>query len=297
MTPFRTILVAADFSERSEEAFRVACSLAGETKSRVFVLHVLEQTSVAEQPVGFDETGRPSPLGSGGFEHAEGRGERLRERYVPDRPVDIEYQIREGAPAEELLRAAREIGADLIVLGTHGRTGLRRLLTGSVAESVLRHAPCPVLALHTGEDSPAEARPIRVILHPTDFSERSRAAARVARALALDHGARLMLLHVEPIKLFQGVALAPPLDPRTYYEPLVAMRDELDGPDLKAPVEMKYRRGDPVTEILHEAEEIRCDLIVLGTHGRTGLTRLLMGSVAEAVLRRTGCPSLIIKFG
>ena len=96
---------------------------------------------------------------------------------------------------------ADEIGADLIVMGTHGPTLLRRLLAGSVATAVLRGARSPVMALRFAEH-PHAAEEIRVIVHPTDFSEGSEAALRVARSLACDRGARLVLLHVAPLYNF-----------------------------------------------------------------------------------------------
>ena len=75
----------------------------------------------------------------------------------------------------------------------------------------------------------------------------------------------------------------------------MAMRAKTEGPDLKFPIEIQCERGDPVTLILSVAEDIHCDLIVLGSHGRTALGRLLMGSVAEGVLRRAACPTLVVK--
>ena len=95
---------------------------------------------------------------------------------------------------------AQKIGSDLIVMGTHGLTGLRRMLAGSVATAVMHGARCPVMALRSGAQSPPDER-IRAILHPTDFSAGSEAALRVARSLARDHGSRLILLHVAPLPL------------------------------------------------------------------------------------------------
>jgi nucleotide-binding universal stress UspA family protein len=295
MPAFRTILVAADFSERSREAFGVACALAEETKTRIVLLHVLESTPVMEQAVAFNEKGIPVPLSPAGAPHRQAIIERLGELYVPTRPIDVEIKVRDGIAVDEIIREAHDLGPDVIVLGTHGRTGLSRVLAGSVAEGVLRRADCPVLALHSGASGPTRARAVKVILHPTDFSPSAETALQFARSLARDHGAHLLLLHVEPIEMISGVALAPRTDPRTYYEPLMEMRGKIEGPDLKFPVEIQCERGDPATAILSVADDIRCDLIVLGTHGRTALGRLLMGSVAQEVLRRAGCPTLIIK--
>lgn len=295
MLPFRTILVAADFSEGSQGAFRAACSLAREDETRIYVLNVLEPKYVPETPVYMgDQTLQYARVPRDRSEH-EALRERLRVVYAPDRPLGVEYRTREGDPAEEILGSGEEVGCDLIVLGTHGRTGLRRLLTGSVAEAVLRRARCPVLALRE-PDSPREVGRDEVILHPTDFSEDSGAALRTARALAQQRGSRLVLLHVMPLEHLIYGDLPVPLDVPAVRDSLTALGGKVDGPDLKHPVATLLTRGDAASEIVRVAEEEPgCGLIVMGTHGRGGLGRLLMGSVAEAVLRRARCPVLTLK--
>jgi universal stress protein A len=136
---------------------------------------------------------------------------------------------------------------------------------------------------------------VRTILHPTDFSDRSRAATQVARALAVNHGARLIMIHVVPFAIVASEVLPPPTDLTPYRDRLERLRAELDGADLKHPVETGVSEGIPADEILRNAEDAGCDLIVMASHGRTGLSRLLMGSVTEAVMRRARCPVLIVK--
>ena len=276
MSLFRTILVAADFSESSREALRVACCLTHDDRTRLIVLHVLED--------GPDDV-----------------RDRLRAAYVPDRPLDVAYDIAHGDAAKTILAVALETGCELIVLGTHGRTGWSRVLAGSVAESVLRQAHCPVLAVRTsgvrrGQPMPETGAAVRTIVHPTDLTERSRVILPVARALARDCGARLLLLHVVPtIDLLHFEGPAPIQEPAACETELQDLRERLEGPDLRYPVEIQLRLGDPAAEILRAIEERACDLVLLGTHGRCGLTRLLLGSVAEEVLRRATCPVLIFK--
>jgi nucleotide-binding universal stress UspA family protein len=103
------------------------------------------------------------------------------------------------------------------------------------------------------------------------------------------------LLHVTPNEVVLEGTIAAGIDPRADRDSLEVIRERLEGPDLKYPVEVRLARGWPATEILRVAEEVECGLIVMGTHGRTGLGRLLMGSEAEAVLRRAGCPVLVVK--
>ena len=140
MLSIRAILVAADFSGCSEDAFRVSHALARDYRARLIVLHVAtppplvtpgELQRALQQPGGY---------------RAE-LEERLRHVYAADSPAGVEYRVQDGDPAIEILGVAREARCDLIVMGTHGRTGLGRLLMGSVAEQVVRKAACPVLTV------------------------------------------------------------------------------------------------------------------------------------------------------
>lgn len=142
MLNLRAVLTAADFSASSEDAFRVARALARDYGARLVVLHVAT----------------PPPLVTPGelqlaLERPHGyRAElekRLRLVYAADSPAGVAYEVELGEPALEILKAARELGCDLIVMGTHGRTGVGRLLMGSVAEQVVRQATCPVLTVKT----------------------------------------------------------------------------------------------------------------------------------------------------
>jgi nucleotide-binding universal stress UspA family protein len=294
MNAFRTILFAADFSENSREAFSVACSLAREDKTRLFVLAVAEPDLVAEEPVYLGQSSVQFYKEGHDGQRLEMLKQKLRDVYAPAYPINVEYHARHGDISEEILATAHEISADLIVMGTHGRTGINWLLSGSIATTVLRRANCPVLALR----STAAARKLgetRLIIHPTDFSVNSRAALTVARSLARDLGARLLILHVSPPAILMDGTVAAEIDPSTYRASLEELRTSLDGPDLKYPVETRLILGLDREEILRTAQETGCDLIVMGTHGRTGLARLLMGSVAESVLPKASCPVMIVK--
>lgn len=141
---------------------------------------------------------------------------------------------------------------------------------------------------------------VRTILHPTDFSPQSDCAFPLAWSLARDLQAGLLVLHVieQPLIAHAGVMMAPPPPPVSEAE-RQALLDKLRGiappPGSPVPVERLLEQGDPAAAILQIARERQCDLIVLGTHGRTGLPRLLMGSVAEKVLREATCPVLVVK--
>jgi len=291
MTPFRIILFAADFSANSRDAFRVACSVADKRTSGLLVLHVVEPGWVAKAPeyLGQEET---LAFETEGFQEFLQR--RMREVYAPNVPLEVDYRVCEGQAAVEIIRAADKSSADLIAMGTHGRTGLSRLLTGSVAAAVLSQAHCPVLALRV-DNRPHPVETLSAILCPTDFSPASEAALMVARTLARDFGARLKVLHVLPFDIYPEARFAAELDPWDSEHSLDAIRQRLDGPDLKYPVETQLSRGYEAEQIVGTAKELPSDLIVMGTHGRTGLSRLLMGSTAQSVLTKAECPVLVVK--
>ena len=137
---------------------------------------------------------------------------------------------------------------------------------------------------------------IRTILHPTDLSPLSEYGLRLACSLARDHGARLIVLHVRPPEILfadSPYVLLP--DPGQVWEHWQEELRQLQPQDPTVAVEHLLKEGDPATEILRTAKANDCDLIVMGTHGRTGVSRLLMGSVAERVLRKAACPVLTVK--
>src|SRR5262249_9165152 len=139
MLPIRTILHPNDFSEQAQHAFAVACSLARDHGARLVVLYVRAPAVAAYGemgPIVPDPAWAPADVKAG-----------LAALHLPDPGVEVEYRVGDGDPAAEIIRLGSEVKANLIVMGTHGRTGLGRLLLGSVAEVVPRRAPCPVLTL------------------------------------------------------------------------------------------------------------------------------------------------------
>jgi nucleotide-binding universal stress UspA family protein len=136
--------------------------------------------------------------------------------------------------------------------------------------------------------------PIRTILHPTDFSEPAEAAFSVATMLARTHGARIVVLHVYPPPVCHGEVVARRQD-GGYEADLWRLLDRYHAPDPATPVGGRLVEGDAAEEIVRVAKEEGCDLIVMGTHGRGGLPRLLIGSVADKVMRHAGCPVLTVR--
>jgi nucleotide-binding universal stress UspA family protein len=291
------ILHPTDFSEPARRAFDLAGSLASGQGARLLVLHVADPLTDPAHPL------------QGGLPLDKHR-QRLEQFRLEGRGVPVEHQVLSGDPAAVILQTARETGCALIVMGTRGRKGLGRLLMGSVAEQVVRNASCPVVTVNPllrapaleAEDpseaaaQPPTAAPIHTVLHPTDFSEPCEEAFRVACALAREHSARVVVVHVvvaPPVPLAHQ-PVPPPLreDPRANLEEL-CRRFRASAPELQ--VDSRLEQGDAATRIVAAAQETPCDLIVMGTQGRTGLGRVLMGSVAEQVLRTAPCPVVTVK--
>jgi nucleotide-binding universal stress UspA family protein len=135
---------------------------------------------------------------------------------------------------------------------------------------------------------------IHTILHPTDFSAYSQSAFQLACALARDYGARVVVLHVAaPPPLMYGEGSLPP-DPDLFLQEGQEQLRQLVVPDASVAVERRFEEGEIAATILRVADDLQADLIAMGTHGRTGLRRLLMGSVAESVVRRAHCPVLTL---
>ncbi len=206
-------------------------------------------------------------------------------------------------PALAILRQAVDHDVDLIVMGTHGRRGFSRLLLGSTAREVVQLAPCPVLTVRCAHDESAPP-PLEggALLVAIDFSDASRAALRHAARLARAFNARLDLVHVNE-DLFRPVGegyvlratrdLDPGLDERLL-DTLRAWGDEhaRDGVRLGS---MVVAHGLAVKSIVDEAQRRESALVVLGTRGMRGIDHLVMGSVAEAVVRMAPCPVLTVK--
>jgi nucleotide-binding universal stress UspA family protein len=137
--------------------------------------------------------------------------------------------------------------------------------------------------------------PIRTIIHATDFSESSDAAFRVACGMARDYCARLLVLHVQPepvgLYMMEGLYIPPGANREDVLKTLLRVRPA----DNSIRVEHRLVEGEPANEILRLAKNTDCDVLVLGTHGRKGLGRLLLGSVAEQVLRQATCPVVTVK--
>jgi nucleotide-binding universal stress UspA family protein len=227
------------------------------------------------------------------------------------RGMAVTTRVATGIPSEEVITAARAEDSDLIVVGTRGKTGLAHVLLGSTAERVIRGAPCPVLTVRmepadtTKQEEDALSRPVTLerILVPVDFSDCSLDALEYAIVVAQQAKASLMLLHVlEPVSYGLDFTLSHIRTRDSEVSTWTKRLEELVSSHQHShvPVESRLRGGLPADSILDSAQTLPCDLIIMGTHGRRGISHALSGSVAEAVLRKARCPVLTVrspKFG
>jgi nucleotide-binding universal stress UspA family protein len=206
-----------------------------------------------------------------------------------------------GIASEQLIDAARKEAVDLIVVGTQGRTGLEHILLGSTAERVMKGAPCPVMTVRSIGAAPSHDTPITIkqILAPTDLSDCSLDALEYTIQLAKQFKASVTILHVlEWVSVgldFSAAEVAEGGRVRRETElRIVALADLIRAQGLRAEAVIRGG-GAPADFVLELAGERGADLIVMGTHGRRGLSRLLIGSVSEGVLRQAACPVITVK--
>jgi len=280
----RKILFPTDFSECAEYAFEQAAYLADQYGAELHVLHVREtreQEIIPRINLSEDEV-----------------LEQLQGRISDDRPAAkdphvhlVRTEVKRVSASVGILEYADEHTIDMIVMGTHGRRGISRLLVGSVTEEVVRLATCPVLTVrHNDCQSRGE---IQRVLVPIDFSRRSERALQRAADLAQSYRAELVLLHVVEEVALPGVYGLDPV-PVTTPEVIERAQSTLDGLIHQyvssVPARAEVVAGHAARDILDFAEQEHIDLIVIATHGRTGIEHLLLGSVAEKVVRLAPCP-------
>lgn len=290
------ILVATDFSTCARRAVEYGMCVARAWSAHVDLLYVVEVLRTLGYDVPFAD-----PLLETRRKEAEGLLGDLAAR-VKQEGLDVDWHLREGIPSEQIGQAALEQRADLVVVGTHGRTGLDHIMLGSTAERVIKQAPCPTLTVRVapihGEKDVDVPPCIRHVLVPVDFSSPSLDALEYAIQVGDRFGAELTIVHVlEPIYFDLELGLGrieQEVQKRTHWETqLDGLAQVVRGRGLAAG--SVVLGGIPSESIVTYARGQGCDLIVMGTHGRRGLTRLRYGSVAESVLRQAPCPVLTVR--
>jgi nucleotide-binding universal stress UspA family protein len=221
--------------------------------------------------------------------------------------VAADAALVEGTPAAGILDHARQMNADLIVMGTHGRSGVDRVLIGSVTEKVLRKATCPVLAVPPAAPDavPAAAVLYKNIVCPVDFSDASMRALDYAFSLAREADAKLTVLHVTPYEFdlpLEDSGSDAELTVAEFFERRERQaRERLDeavhprSQDYCTAVALVTRAHRPWQEILRVAGERHADLIVMGVQGRGAVDLMFFGSTTQQVVRQASCPVLTLR--
>ena len=293
------ILVAHDFSTCSRHALNYAIELAAKTGAELHILHVEVIHVESLLPEEVNKT--KAQIFHDHLKKEIRESAERQDLFVSDINAIRYVVLRNISAADAIVNYSNEYKIDLIILGTHGRKGLSRSLLGSVAEEVVRTAPASVLTVRETESFTPLSQHIHNIAVPVDFSESSKAALHYARELALAFGAQLDIIHVIEEKLhpafyntgaFSIYDLQPEIKDKLGNE-LEAFYKTIDGPPVVAKFTLLH--GNPSREIINHLQDEKADLLVLSTHGLTGLRRMLMGSVAERLIREAPCPVLTVK--
>lgn len=296
------ILCPIDFSDYSRRALDHAVAIARWYKSTVTVLHVspsAQAAPVGPGPVVFEPI-LLSPVD--------------RDRLLADTKafastesapgITIDAAVREGAVAAEILEHAETMQANLLVIGTHGRSGFERLLLGSVAERVLRKARCPVMTVPGRLPDAVPAGPVlyKRILCPVDFSDASLHALKYAISLAQEADGALTILHVVAHELENSsdIDFATAMTVGEFLKEREEalrrrLREQVASASEFCRVDSSVAHGKPWREVLRVAAEQHSDLIVMGVQGRGAADLWLFGSTTQHVVREAPCPVLTLR--
>ena len=294
---FKNILCATDFSDFSNHTISYGVALAKEFDARLFVSHVIDLSSVAIYgEFQLDPIGQQNRI----MEDADAQLKEL----TGDQPVRWEPLITVGKPADEISRAVEEKDIDLVIAATRGRSGLKRIILGSVTERLMRTLTCPLLVVNSPEHKLVSAAnheiKLKKILVGCDFSPDSGQAFNHALSLAQEFEAELHLAHV----------IEPPAQPDLHkVDKPVSEEIQQDYRDFltqklkdMVPEEARYwctpqtslLRGQPYEKIVRYAETEDIDMIVLGARGHGLVKTLFLGSTTDRVVRRSPCPVLSV---
>ena len=292
---FQNILVPIDFSEFSSNVLNYAIGLAEKFHSNLILLHavVLFEDDVNEEQrlQEYEEWVRKREKNI----NAHMKKNELR---VNQKGISVDSVVlRSISAADAFLEYLNDHSCDLIIMGTHGRTGLKHIFLGSVAEKIVRLSPIPVLSVHR---SVQDFR-IENIIAPIDFSIYSKNAADYAISIAENFKAQVNFIHViekeiHPSFYASGVESIFQIDTGLQDRVIQNMQGFLEE-QLNSDIKPRFmvKEGRAHREIVEYAKEEKADLIVISTHGLTGLEYLLLGSTTEKVVRWASCPVLTLK--
>jgi len=267
----RTILIPIDGSESAEETALYAQSLCPKPETRIVLLHVTPAVNTMNASI--DHVPNVKAIHDA----------------LQSADWIVETEVRMGEPVFEILKMAILLPATMILMSTHGRSGIERIRDGSVTEQVVKQSPCPVFILHSTRPEPADNRTEKLfkrILVPLDGSEASSAILECVQRFAKMHDSEVILFHDE-------------MESAEFDEKKAAIKTrlqdqsvELANSGLKVSLDMTtYKR--PIREILDRINESDIDLVSMATHGKDGEKRALDESVTAEIIRHSSCPLLV----
>ena len=303
MSAYKNILLTTDLSSNADSAIPYAVALAKRHGGTIHLFHVLEDEAREALAAGI-VIGVTEWIANLHKHHTE-KVAAMAQRIEKDSGIKTIYAVVRGNPAKEVATYAKKFDVDIVVIATHGRTGLVRFLLGSVAERVVRLSPAPVLTVRPGAIVPNDGLHFRAILLPTDFSENAAVVQPFAVELAREAGAKLLLVHVVEDSVYYASAAAGEgigVDVEAWLTTICAeaekrLHSEAAALSAKSGLEVVpiMSRGRAAERLVELATEHHADLMVISTHGYTGLSHLIFGSVAERIVRISHVPVLSIK--
>src|SRR5688572_27439946 len=288
---FRKILCPTDFSRGSKTAANLAVRIATADDAELVFAHSWHVPPIGGGPDHTFPANLVQQIVEDAIRALHDTAAEAKQRGA--RRVDT--TLLTGQPWDRIVGALSDKTYDLVVMGTHGRTGLSRVLLGSIAEKVVRHAPCSVMTIRPE----VEPKAFQNVLCPIDHSEPSRHALELATSLVRP-GAKLTLLHVvESPHAWSGepqiAELLRDCDREAMAELETIAAEVRANLPAAIPVTTRTRLGYPGAQILAVLDDERYDLVVMGSQGRTGIRRALTGSVAETIVRHAHCPVLVAR--
>jgi nucleotide-binding universal stress UspA family protein len=299
MLQLKRILFPTDFSRCADQALEHAVFLAEKYDAEIHVLHAV--TLFNDQPeVVNDEFEETEEMIKKLEDIAELQLNKVSNAHEDDDIKIIKVQTRGISAAPAILDYAAENSIDLIVMGTHGRRGLGHFFLGSIAEEIVRVSECPVFTIREAE-TPTPPKSKEKILVPVDFSEHSQNALANAKEIAKSYETKIHLLHIieetiHPAYSLSGKSSIFDIVPNIKEDcerRLKKMISEKIGEEVKTQIHIVS--GQAANEIINFAKNNSMDLIVIATHGLTGLEHLLLGSTTEKVVRMSSCPVFTVK--
>lgn len=294
----RTILYPVEFTTDVHQGFEAAAGIARRFGAELILAHSVDFPYPYMNQIALD-----FDIDAYYAELEESLGKRLDELAARSgEDVRTRTLLLRGDPASQIVDAVEDEQIDLVVMPTHGRTGFQRLLVGSVTEKVVRLSPAPVLTIPPTDDGYGELQPKKILV-PTDFSDRSDEALGPAIEIAEAYDADVLMLHV--VTIGEADPANPdwgfPAIPQEHVDAAVKVAEQELGtraahtPDKVEVGSMLVRGFDASEEIVRVANEEDADLVVMATHGHTGLMHVLLGSTTGKVVRHLDRPVLTVR--